>query len=521
METVMLLIVGCIIGLIIGAAAGFFLRKRFAEGKIGAAEESSKKILAEAVKQAENVKKESQLQAKEELYRAKADFERETRNKRQDLQKMEKRLAQKEEHLEKKVDLVDQKEGALTRREKSLEVQEKSVKEMEEKYTHALDDQKRLLERVSGMTSEEAKRALMQSLENEAKHEAARTIRRIEEETRENADKIARNIIAAAIQRYSAEYVAEKTVSVVNLPNDEMKGRIIGREGRNIRTLEALTGVDLIIDDTPEAILISAFDPTRREVARIALERLIIDGRIHPARIEEIVEKVKQEIEVTIREAGEQATFDIGSHRVNHELIRLLGRLKYRTSFDQNVLQHSREVAFLCGMMASELGINVKSAKRAGLLHDIGKAVDHEVEGSHAVIGADLAKKHGETEEIVHAIAAHHDDIKPQTVLAVLVQAADALSAARPGARREMLVTYVKHLKDIEEIASSFPGVSKSYAVQAGREVRIMVESKDVSDDDAVVMSKDVAKKIEESLSYPGQIKVTVIRETRAVEYAK
>jgi ribonuclease Y len=517
----MLLIAGCIIGLIIGAAAGFYLRKRIAEGKIGAAEESSKKILAEAAKQAENVKKESQLQAKEDLYRAKADFERETRNKRQDLQKMEKRLAQKEEHLEKKVDLVDQKENALTRREKSLEVQEKAVKEMEEKYTHALDEQKRLLERVSGMTSEEAKRALMQSLENEAKHEAARTIRRIEEETRENADKIARNIIAAAIQRYSAEYVAEKTVSVVNLPNDEMKGRIIGREGRNIRTLESLTGVDLIIDDTPEAILISAFDPTRREVARIALERLIIDGRIHPARIEEIVEKVKQEVEVTIREAGEQATFDIGSHRVNHELIRLLGRLKYRTSFDQNVLQHSLEVAFLCGMMASELGINVKSAKRAGLLHDIGKAVDHEVEGSHAVIGADLAKKYGETEEIVHAIAAHHDDVKPQTVLAVLVQAADALSAARPGARREMLVTYVKHLQDIEEIANSFPGVNKSYAVQAGREVRIIVESKDVSDDDAVVMSKDVAKKIEESLSYPGQIKVTVIRETRAVEYAK
>jgi ribonuclease Y len=315
--------------------------------------------------------------------------------------------------------------------------------------------------------------------------------------------------------------VAEKTVSVVNLPNDEMKGRIIGREGRNIRTLEALTGVDLIIDDTPEAILISAFDPTRREVARIALERLIVDGRIHPARIEEIVEKVKQEVEVTIREAGEQATFDIGSHRVNHELVRLLGRLKFRTSFDQNVLQHSLEVAFLCGMMASELGINVKSAKRAGLLHDIGKAVDHEVEGSHAVIGADLAKKYGETEEIVHAIAAHHDDVKPQTVLAVLVQAADALSAARPGARREMLVTYVKHLQDIEEIANSFPGVNKSYAVQAGREVRIIVESKDVSDDDAVVMSKDVAKKIEESLSYPGQIKVTVIRETRAVEYAK
>jgi ribonuclease Y len=315
--------------------------------------------------------------------------------------------------------------------------------------------------------------------------------------------------------------VAEKTVSLVNLPNDEMKGRIIGREGRNIRTIETLTGVDLIIDDTPEAILISAFDPIRREIARISLERLITDGRIHPARIEEIVEKVQQELDITIREAGEQATFDIGSHRLNPDLLRLLGRLKYRTSFDQNVLQHSLEVAFCCGMMASELGINVKLAKRAGLLHDIGKAIDHEVEGSHAFIGADMAKKYGESEEIVHAIAAHHDEVKPQTVLAVLVQASDALSAARPGARREMLVTYVKHLKDLEEIAGSFPGVNKSYAVQAGREIRIIVESKDVTDDNAVVLSKDVAKKIEESLSYPGQIKVTVIRETRSIEYAR
>ena len=508
-------------GAILGAGIGFWVRKRLAEGKVGSAEEHSRKILVEAEKQAENIRKEAQLQSKEDLYRAKADFERETRNKRQDLQKIEKRLAQKEENLEKKVDLIDQKEVAITRREKNLESREKAVKDMEEKYTHAIEEQRKLLEKISGMTAEEAKRLLMQSLENEAKHEAARTIRRVEEETKENADKIARNIIASAIQRYSAEYVAEKTVSLVHLPNDEMKGRIIGREGRNIRTIEQLTGVDLIIDDTPEAILISAFDPTRREVARIALERLISDGRIHPARIEEVVEKVRQEIDVSIREAGEQATFDIGAHRVNPEVVKLLGRLKFRTSFDQNVLQHSLEVAFFCGMMASELGINVKSAKRAGLLHDIGKAVDHEVEGSHAVIGADLAKKYGEVEEIVHAIAAHHDDVKAQTVLAVLVQAADALSAARPGARREMLVTYVKHLQDIEEIANSFPGVSKSYAVQAGREVRIIVESKDVSDDDSVVLAKDVAKKIEESLSYPGQIKVTVIRETRAVEFAK
>jgi len=508
-------------GALLGAGIGFLVRKRFAEGKLGSAEEHSRKLVADAEKQAENIRKEAQLQSKEDLYRAKADFERETRNKRQDLQKIEKRLAQKEENLEKKVDLIDQKEVAINRREKNLESKENAVKDMEEKYTHALDDQRKLLEKISGMTSEEAKRLLMQSLENDAKHEAARTIRRVEEETRENSDKIARNIIASAIQRYSAEYVAEKTVSLVHLPNDEMKGRIIGREGRNIRTIEQLTGVDLIIDDTPEAILISAFDPTRREVARIALERLISDGRIHPARIEEIVEKVRQETDVAIREAGEKSTFDIGAHRVNPEVVKLLGRLKYRTSFDQNVLQHSLEVAFLCGMMASELGINVKSAKRAGLLHDIGKAVDHEVEGSHAVIGADLAKKYGEVEEIVHAIAAHHDDVKAQTVLAVLVQAADALSAARPGARREMLVTYVKHLQDIEEIANSFPGVSKSYAVQAGREVRIIVESRDVSDDDSVVLAKDVAKKIEESLSYPGQIKVTVIRETRTVEYAK
>jgi len=515
------LLLALVAGVLLGAGIGFLVRKRVAEGKLGSAEEHSRKIVAEAEKQAENIRKEAQLQSKEDLYRAKADFERETRNKRQDLQKIEKRLTQKEENLEKKVDLIDQKEVAINRREKNLESKENAVKNMEEKYTHALEDQRKLLEKISGMTSEEAKRLLMQSLENDAKHEAARTIRRVEEETRENSDKIARNIIASAIQRYSAEYVAEKTVSLVNLPNDEMKGRIIGREGRNIRTIEQLTGVDLIIDDTPEAILISAFDPTRREVARIALERLISDGRIHPARIEEVVEKVRQETDVAIREAGEQATFDIGCHRVNPEVVKLLGRLKYRTSFDQNVLQHSLEVAFLCGMMASELGINVKSAKRAGLLHDIGKAVDHEVEGSHAVIGADLAKKYGEVEEIVHAIAAHHDDVKAQTVLAVLVQAADALSAARPGARREMLVTYVKHLQDIEEIANSFPGVSKSYAVQAGREVRIIVESKDVSDDDSVVLARDVAKKIEESLSYPGQIKVTVIRETRAVEFAK
>jgi ribonuclease Y len=508
-------------GVVAGIVAGFFLRKKIIENKISSAEETVGKLINEAKKEADTLVKEARLQAKEELYRTKAEFEKESRNKKFEMQKQEKRLAQREENLEKKVGLVDQKEITIAKREKTLAAQEKAVKDMEDQYTQSLEEQKRKLERISGMTSEEAKKLLMQNLENEAKHESARTIRRIEEETKENADKIARNIIAIAIQRYSADYVAEKTVSVVALPNDEMKGRIIGREGRNIRAIEQITGVDLIIDDTPETILISSFDPIRREVARIALEKLITDGRIHPSRIEEIVEKVRGEVDNTIREAGEQVTFDVGIQKINPELLRLLGRLKFRTSYDQNVLQHSLEVSYLCGMMASELGINVKAAKRAGLLHDIGKAVDHEVEGSHALIGADLAKKHGEAEEIIHAIAAHHDDVKAQTVLAVLVQAADALSAARPGARREMLMTYVKHLRDLEDIANAFKGVSKSYAVQAGREIRVMVESGDINDDGAVVLSKDLAKKIEESLTYPGQIKVTVIRETRAIDYAK
>ena len=514
-------IICALVGIMIGVVAGFLLRKKLVEGKLASAEESCKKIVLDAQKEASNLKKESKLQAKEELYKAKAEFEKESHNKKNELQKVEARLSQREENLEKKVNLVDQKEIVVAKREKTLETREAQVQETEQKYNRALQEQAQMLEKISGMTAQEAKKMLMQNLEGEAKHESARTIRRIEEETKENADKVARNIIAIAIQRYSAEYVGEKTVSVVNLPNDEMKGRIIGREGRNIRAIEQISGVDLIIDDTPETILISSFDPVRREVARIALERLITDGRIHPARIEEIVQKVNQEMDVTIREAGEQTIFDVGIQKINPEIIRLLGRLKYRTSYDQNVLQHSLEVSFLCGMMANELGLNAKAARRAGLLHDIGKAIDHEVEGSHALIGADMAKKHGEPEDIVHAIGAHHDDVKPQTVLAVLVQAADALSAARPGARREMLVTYVKHLKEIEEIANSFKGVTKSYAVQAGREVRVMVESREVNDDDAVVLSKDVARKIEESLTYPGQIKVTVIRETRAVEYAK
>ena len=514
------------IGLALGAAAlgafgGMYFRKKIAASKVEAAEEAAKKVLERAQKEADNVIKEARLQAKEDLYKAKSDFEKETRDRRLELHNLEKKHDQREDSLAKRAELLNQKEAGLTKKEQSLSQQEKQIVENEKVLQTTIAQQRVQLEKISGMSSEEAKKSLMQTMESEAKHEAAKNIRKIEEEARETADKMARNILALAIQRYSADYVAEKTVSVVNLPNEEMKGRIIGREGRNIRSIEAVTGVDLIIDDTPEAVVLSGFDPIRREIARVSLERLIEDGRIHPARIEEIVEKAKKEMEATIKEAGERATFDTGIHSVNHELVKLLGKLKYRTSYDQNVLQHSLEVASFCGIIASELGVNVKKAKRAGLLHDIGKAVDHEIEGSHATIGADLAKKYGEDDEIVHALAAHHDDEKPQTVIAILVQVADALSAARPGARREMLETYVKHLKDLEEIASSFPGVLKSYAVQAGREIRIIVEGKEISDDDAVVLSKDIARKIESNLSYPGQIKVTVIRETRAVDFAR
>ncbi|MCX5911069.1 MAG: ribonuclease Y, partial [Deltaproteobacteria bacterium] len=418
-------------------------------------------------------------------------------------------------------DLLEQKEGGLTKREKAIQQQERTVGEKEKRYTLMIEEQRHLLEQISGITADEAKERFMKLVESEMRHESAKMIKRIEEETQSQADKKAKEIIVAAIQRYAADYVVEETVSVVHLPNEEMKGRIIGREGRNIRALEAATGVDLIIDDTPEAVIISGFNPVRREVARITLERLITDGRIHPGRIEEIVAKAEQEIEQKIREAGERATFDLGVHGIHPELIRMVGRLKYRTSFAQNVFQHSLEVAFLAGAMAAELGLNIKQAKRAGLLHDIGKAVDHEVEGSHALIGADLARKYAEAPNVVHSIAAHHDDEKPQSALDVLIQAADALSAARPGARREMLETYVKRLEELERIAFSFPGISKAYAIQAGREIRVIVENEAISDADAAMLSRDIARKIENELSYPGQIKVTVIREMRAVDYAK
>lgn len=505
----------------IGAAIGLVFARKLARNKVKASEDTARQIIENAEKDADNIKKEATLQAKDDLYRAKGEFERETRERRNELQKLERRLLQKEEHLDKKVDLLDQKEINISKREKNLVHQEKNTSEKEKKYHKLIKDQTEQLERIAGISSEEAKKRLMKVMENDAKHESAKKIKRIEDETREKADKKAREIISLAVERYAADCVVERTVSVVTLPNDEMKGRIIGREGRNIRAIEAATGVDLIIDDTPEAVILSGYNPLRREVAKMSLERLINDGRIHPARIEEIVSKVQEEMEKTIREAGEQATFDVGVHGIHSDLIKLIGRLKFRTSFAQNVFQHSLEVAFICGVLASELKVGIKQAKRAGLLHDIGKAVDHEVEGSHAIIGANLAKKYGESPEIVHAIAAHHNDETPQSILAVLVQAADALSAARPGARREMLETYVKRLEDLERIADSFSGVSRSYAVQAGREVRIMVESAEISDEDSIMLAKDIANKIESELSYPGQIKITVIRETRAIEYAK
>jgi ribonucrease Y len=510
-----------LIGLAVGVFMGFVARKRFMESRLLSIEKVSEKILTEAQKEANNLKKEAALQAKDTLYQMKVEFEKETREKKEQLQIHEKRFIHKEEGLDKKIEHVEKRELKLLEKEKGFEKVERDLARKEAEYTQLVAEQRRRLENLAGISSEDAKQLLIKSMEEEAQHDAARIARRIETEAREQADRKAQEIMGLAIKRYSGDYVAEKTVSVVNLPNEEMKGRIIGREGRNIRAIEAATGVDLIIDDTPEAVILSAFNPVRREVAKISLERLIDDGRIHPARIEEIVAKVNKEIEAGIKEAGEQTAFDVGVHGIHHEIIKLIGRLKYRSSYAQNVLLHSREVSFLCGVMASELGLNVKQAKRAGLLHDIGKAVDHEVEGPHAIIGADLAKKYGESSQVVHAIGAHHEDIAPESVLAVLVQAADTLSGARPGARQEMLESYVKRLEDLERIANSFHGVTKSYAIQAGRELRIMVEGKIVDDDHAFIMCRDIAKKIEKELTYPGQIRVTLIRETRAVEYAK
>ena len=514
-----------IVGILVAAAAGYFIgnlmRKRLSESSGVRAEEQATKIIDDARREAETVIKEASLQAKDVVYQAKADFERDTKDKRRDLQALEKRLQQKEENLDKKMALFDQRDADYVKREQGLANREQALTQKEEKLGQLIDEQLKKLESISGMTAVEAKKVLMEAMESEAKLDAAKRIKAMEEEARETADKKSKEIMALAIQRYAGEYVAERTVSVVALPSDEMKGRIIGREGRNIRALEAATGIDLIIDDTPEAVILSGFNPVRREVAKLALEKLIADGRIHPGRIEEVVAKAEEEVEHAIKEAGEQAAFDLGVHGIHPEILKLIGRLRYRTSYSQNVYQHSLEVAFLCGIMAAELGINVKQAKRAGLLHDLGKAVDHEVEGSHAVIGAELARKYGESPKIVHAIMAHHEDEKPSTVLAVLVQAADALSGARPGARREMMETYVKRLEDLERIATSFTGVSNSFAIQAGREIRVMVSSEQVTDEQAVVLAKDIAKKVEAEMTYPGQIKVNVIRETRAVDYAR
>ena len=504
-----------------GALAGFLVRKQLIEAKQQNIEEQARKLIENALSDAENIKKEALLQAKDEEIRLRKEAEKEIKELKTEVLSEEKRLIQKSEQMNRKIDLLDKREMDLLNKKKFVDEEEKNVLKQKQEVNNLVDQQRSKLENISGISREEAKKLLTESIESEARMEAAKAIVRIENEMKMQADKKAKNILALAIARYSGEYVAEKTVSVVPLPNDEMKGRIIGREGRNIRAIEAATGIDVIIDDTPEAVILSGFNPVRREVARRSLEQLITDGRIHPARIEEIVDKVSKELDVTMREAGEQATFDVGAHGVHLELIQLLGRLKYRTSFGQNVLQHSLEVAFLCGVMASELGINVKQAKRAGLLHDIGKAVDHEVEGSHASIGADLAKKYGEKAEVVHAIAAHHEDVPPESLLDILVQSADALSGARPGARKEMLESYVKRLEDLEKIAHSFKGVEKSYAIQAGREIRIIVNSSDVSDAEATMISRDIANKVEKELTYPGQIRVTVIRETRSVEYAK
>lgn len=503
-----------VVFLAVGLAVGYAYRKNIAEKKIGRAEETVVKLIEDAQKKAEAIRKETILEAKEEVHRLRNEFDKETKERRNEQAKLERRLLQREETLDKKNDAAEQKEQQLERKMKE-------VSKTKEEISRLRDQQIEQLERIADLTSEQAKGLLLEKVESEARHDMAVMLRDIETKAKDEAEKKARNILSLAIQRCAADHVAEATISVVALPNDEMKGRIIGREGRNIRALETATGIDLIIDDTPEAVILSGFDPVRREVARVALEKLIIDGRIHPARIEEMVNKAKKEVDNQIREAGEAAVFDVGIHSLHPELVKLLGRLRYRTSYGQNVLKHSLEVAHLASIMAEEIGANAKLAKRAGLLHDIGKAVDHEMEGSHAQLGADLAAKYKENADVVNAIAAHHQDVEAKTVETVLVQAADAVSAARPGARRESLDNYVKRLEALEEIANSFSGVEKSYAVQAGREVRIIVKPEDVDEVGTTLMARDIVKKIEKDLDYPGQIKVNVIRETRAVDYAK
>ncbi len=504
----------CAAAAVIGFNRGVAHRKKIAEAHLGSAEEQAKSIIAEAEKNASAKKREMMLEAKEENQKLRAQFDAEVKERRNELSRQERRIAQKEENLDKKTDNLERKEQSYNQKIKNLEAKEAEIAEIREQ-------QMALVEKISGLTAEEARELLLKNIEETTRHEAAVMVKEIEQEAKDNAERNAKNIVALSIQKVAADHVAETTVSVVSLPNDEMKGRIIGREGRNIRTLETLTGVDFIIDDTPEAVIVSSFDPIRREVARLALDKLIVDGRIHPARIEETVEKSRREVEAIIKQEGENATFETGVHGLHPELIKLLGKLKFRTSYGQNVLKHSIEVSHLAGVMAGELGVDVNLAKRAGLLHDIGKAVDHEVEGSHVTIGADIAKKFRENKDVVHAILAHHGDVEAKTIAASLIQAADAISAARPGARRENLETYIKRLEKLEEIADSFNGVEKSYAIQAGREVRIMIKPEVINDDGMILVAKDIVKRIETELEYPGQIKVSLIRETRAVDYAK
>lgn len=511
---IVLIVVAAVVGVALGAAIGIAYRKNVAEKEIGSAEQEANKIVSEAIKTAEAKKKEALLEGKDELHRLRNENDKEIADRRKEVQRQERRIQQKEETLDKKIDNVEAKEERANKKLKDVDAKLSEIEQIKK-------SQFEMLERISGYTAEQAKEYLLQQLEQELTHEKAVKIMDFEQQIKDESEKLARNIISLSIQRLAADQVAEATVSVVPLPNDEMKGRIIGREGRNIRAIETITGVDLIIDDTPEAITLSSFEPVRREVARIALEKLIADGRIHPARIEEMVDKARREVDATIKQEGERAIMEVGINHIHPELVKLLGRLKYRTSYGQNVLNHSLEVAYLSGIMASELGLDPTVAKRAGLLHDIGKALDHEMEGTHIELGVNVARKYKESDAVIHAIQAHHGDVEAKTVVACIVQAADAISAARPGARRENLENYIKRLQKLEEVASSFEGVERSFAIQAGREVRIMVKPEVVNDERMIPLAREICNKIEEELEYPGQIKVNIIRENRAVDFAK